>query len=348
MLSDLYHAYYCARKHKRNTTNQLDFELNLESNIHELYDAVQTRTYKPFPSVAFIVEKPVKREVFAANFRDRVIHHLIFNYLNPVLDGRFITDSYSCRTGKGTLFGIRRLQHHIRSCSENHTKPCYVMKMDIMGYFMHINRTILYNQLERHIAKPHPHWQNVPIDTLKYLIRETIFCDPTLNCRLNTPEHTWIGLPQSKSLFYSPDDCGLPIGNLTSQLFSNVYLHDLDCFVKHRLKCKHYGRYVDDFYILSSSEEPEYYRYIRNEIDRFLNEKLQLCLHPKKYSLQHYSKGTPFLGVVVYPYHTVAGRRILKSYFSASPEERYKYAGFFKHHNCYQMLQTKTSIKIEN
>ena len=337
MLSDLYHAYYCARKHKRNTINQLGFEFDLEANIHALYDEVRMRAYKPLPSVAFIVENPVKREVFAANFRDRVIHHLIFNYLNPVLDNRFITDSYSCRTGKGTLFGIRRLQHHIRSCSENHSKPCYVMKMDIEGYFMKMNRTILYNQLERHIAKPHPHWQNIPIDVLKYLIRETIFCDPTDNCKLNTSEHTWTGLPKSKSLFYSPPDCGLPIGNLTSQLFSNVYLHELDCFVKHKLKCKHYGRYVDDFYIVSSSEDPGYYRYLRRTINDFLEEKLQLCLHPRKFYLQHYSKGLPFLGVVVYPYHTVASRRNRSNYLAARPEERHKYDGFLMHHDCYRL-----------
>ncbi len=337
MLSDLYHAYRCARKHKRNTINQLDFEFDLEKNIHALYDEVRTHTYKPLRSIAFIVEEPVKREVFAANFRDRVIHHYIFNCLNPVLDKRFIDDSYSCRTGKGTLYGIRRLQKHIRSCSENHSKSCTVMKMDIEGYFMRMNRTILYNQLMQHIEKPHPHWQNVPIDTLKYLIYETIFNDPTTDCKMNTPEHTWIGLPKSKSLFHTPDGCGLPIGNLTSQLFSNVYLHDFDIFVKHTLKCKYYGRYVDDFYILSQSEDPEYYRYLRNEIDTFLKEKLELNLHPKKFYKQHYSKGVPFLGVVVYPYHTVAGRRILKNYFSTPLEERHKYNGFFVHHDCWRM-----------
>jgi hypothetical protein len=161
----------------------------LEQNIHELYDAVRTHTYKPLQSIAFIVENPVKREVFVANFRDRVIHHYIFNCLNPVLDARFIEDSYSCRTRKVTLYGIRRLQKHIRSCSENHTKPCYAMKMDIEGYFMHMNRTILYNLLMNHIEKPHPHWQTVPIDTLKYFIRETIFCDSTIDCKFNTPPH---------------------------------------------------------------------------------------------------------------------------------------------------------------
>jgi len=318
----------------------LDFELNLEQNIHELHDAICSNTYEPLQSIAFIVEEPVKREVFAANFRDRVIHHWIFNHLNPVLDNRFITDCYSCRTGKGTLFGIRRLEYHVRSCSQNHTRPIYAMKMDIEGYFMRMNRKILYKQLERHFEKPHPHWQNVPIELAKHLIHKTIFNDPTADCKYNTPPHTWHGLPKSKSLFHARPDCGLPIGNLTSQLFSNVYLNGFDHFVKHKLKCKHYGRYVDDFYILSTSQDPEYYRHLRHEIDNYLHTKLELNLHPKKFYLQHYSKGIPFLGVVVYPYHTVVNRRNKANYLKAKPEKKQDYRGMFLHHNSHHILTT--------
>ncbi|MCL2028570.1 MAG: RNA-directed DNA polymerase [Bacteroidales bacterium] len=339
MLQDLYNAYYGARRHKRNTMNQLDFEFDLEKNIHKLYDAIQTRTYEPLQSIAFIVEEPVKREVFAANFRDRVVHHWIFNHLNPVLDGRFIEDSYSCRTGKGTLYGIRRLQKHIRSCSENHTKNCIVMKMDIEGYFMKMNRNILYDQLVKHIEKPHKHWQNVPIDTLLYLIRQTLFNDPTIHCKLNTSIDTWRGLPDSKSLFHSPPNCGLPIGNLTSQLFSNVYLHEFDSYVKRTLGIRYYGRYVDDFYILSQSENPKYYQHLRDEIQKFLQEKLELSLHPKKFYQQHYSKGVPFLGVVVYPYHTAVNRRNRHNFLNASAESKKNYRGFFMHHDEYKFLE---------
>ena len=306
-----------------------------------MYDEITARTYKPAPCVAFIVEYPVKREVFASTFKDRVIHHLIYHYMETVLDSRFIHDSYSCRVGKGTLFGIRRLQQHVRSCSQNHTRPIYAMKMDLEGYFMNMNRSILYRQLEQHIAKPHPHWETIPIDLLKYLIRETIFADPTVDCRYNTPPHTWIGLPKSKSLFHSPPDCGLPIGNLTSQIFSNVYLHDLDNFIKHKLKCKYYGRYVDDFFILSASQDPEYYRHLRQEIDNFLRKNLELNLHPKKFYLQHYSKGIPFLGVVVYPYHTVVNRRNKANYLKATPEKKQDYKGMFLHHNSYKILTTR-------
>jgi retron-type reverse transcriptase len=337
LLKDVFFAYYCARKHKRNTINQLKFELDLETNIHQLCHDILYHTYEPRPSVVFIVENPVKREVFAADFRDRVVHHLIFNYLNPVLDARFIYDSYSCRTGKGTLFGIRRLEHHIRSCSQNHTKPCYIMKMDVEGYFMQMNRQLLWELLQQHIAKRHPHWQTIPLDILYYLTEKTIFIDPTQDCVFKTARSSWDGLPLSKSLFHSPENCGLPIGNLTSQLFSNVYLHELDKFVEYRLGCKHYGRYVDDFYLLEHT--PEKLLEWRAEIERFLREQLHLRAHPHKFYLQYYSKGVAFLGVVIYPYHTVIGRRIRKNYYAASPEKKEEYHAFFMHHNAFKLKE---------
>ena len=336
LLKDVFFAYYGARKHKRNTINQLKFELDLEANIHQLCHDILYRTYEPRPSVAFIVEKPVKREVFAADFRDRVVHHLIFNYLNPVLDARFVYDSYSCRTGKGTLFGIRRLEHHIRSCSQNHTQPCYIMKMDVEGYFMQMNRRLLWKLLQQHIEKRHKHWQTVPLDILYYLTEKTIFIDPTRGCVFKTARSLWDGLPPSKSLFHSPENCGLPIGNLTSQLFSNVYLHELDKFVEYRLGCNHYGRYVDDFYLLAHT--PEKLLEWRAEIERFLTEQLHLRAHPRKFYLQHYSKGVAFLGVVVYPYHTAIGHRIRKNYYAAPPGKKQEYHAFFMHHNAFKYM----------
>ena len=175
-------------------------------------------------------------------------------------------------------------------------------------------------------------------DDVKYLIHETLFNDPIIDCKFNTPPHTWRGLPKSKSLFHSPPDCGLPIGNLTSQLFSNVYLHDFDEFVKRKLKVKYYGRYVDDFYILSSETDPQYYKYLRREMDNFLKENLELNLHPRKFYQQHYSKGIPFLGVVVYPYYTTIGRRVRNAYHVAPPENKHHYKGFFMHHNTHALM----------
>lgn len=145
LLVDLFKAYYEARKHKRNTRNQLRFEMNLEENLVNLRDELYDRTYKVGRSTCFIIEDPVKREIFAADFRDRVVHHLVYNYIMPIFERTFIADSYSCRKGKGTLYGVKRLEHHIRSCSKNYTTTVYALKMDIQGYFMNINCKRLFS-----------------------------------------------------------------------------------------------------------------------------------------------------------------------------------------------------------
>lgn len=131
---DLYAAFLCAKKHKSNKDYVKKFEENLYENLSELCDELWNRTYKSKPYVCFVIEYPKKREIFAANFRDRIVHHLFYNYTYALFDSTLIEDSYSCRIGKGTYYGIERLDHHIRSCSENYTKKTYVLKMDIRGY----------------------------------------------------------------------------------------------------------------------------------------------------------------------------------------------------------------------
>ena len=140
LLKDLYQAYFDARKHKRNKPYQLRFEANLENNLQELCNELFDRTYKARPSICFIIRDPKKREVFAANFRDRIVHHLYYNYTHEIYERTFIHDTYSCIKGRGTHYGIDRLQQHIRKESQNYKIPCYALKMDIRGYFMHINR----------------------------------------------------------------------------------------------------------------------------------------------------------------------------------------------------------------
>ena len=145
--------------------------------------------------------KPVKREIFAADFRDRVVHHLIFNAINPIFEKHFIKDSYSCRIGKGTSEGIRRVNHFIRSCSENYQKDCWILKLDIKGYFMAMDRNILYGKIERALrAAKNPDFD---VDTTLYLIRAVVFNDPTKNCRIKGKREDWVGLPKSKSLFFA-------------------------------------------------------------------------------------------------------------------------------------------------
>lgn len=257
LITDLFTAYYCARKNKRNTFNQLKFEYDYESNLFKLYRLILSRTYKPLPEIAFIVNKPVKREIFAADFRDRVVHHLLFNYLNPILEKYFINDCYSCRIGKGTSYGIKRAVKHMRASSNNYTEDCYVLKLDIQGYFMSINKTILYGATKGYLAKEKSKRDVLPFDEdlVDFLLKVIIFNDPTKNCRFKGWPQDWRGLPKSKSLFYAEPCCGLPIGNLTSQLFGNVYLTGFDHFVKRNLAINYYGRYVDDFVLMHTDEQ---------------------------------------------------------------------------------------------
>ncbi len=250
LIEDLFRAYFGARKNKRNTINALQFEYDFERRLFELQEELSTRTYSPMPSICFVNQYPVKREVFAADFRDRVVHHLIYNYIYHICERLFIYDSYSCRPKKGTLLGIKRLDHHIRSCSQNYQKDCYILKLDISGYFMNLDKAILYRILENIAANYRKEIEREEIDLsfLLFLIRRVIFDDPTRHCRIKGRKSDWQDLPKDKSLFYSAPGTGLPIGNLTSQLFSNVYLNAFDHYVKYHLGCKHYGRYVDDFF----------------------------------------------------------------------------------------------------
>ncbi|MBQ7532453.1 MAG: RNA-directed DNA polymerase, partial [Bacteroidales bacterium] len=252
LLEDLYKAYYDARRHKRNKPYQLRFEENLDNNLNELCDELYNRTYKAMPSSCFIITDPKKREVFAAEFRDRIVHHLYYNYTYKMFERTFIHDTYSCLKGRGTHFGIERLQQHIRQESQNYKVPCYVMKMDIRGYFMHINREKLLDICLKSLDKMAFHkvskhrmerWKDVmDMGFIEYLTREIVLLNPITDCLVIGKPSEWDDLPHDKSLYHTPEGCGLPIGNLTSQLFSNVYLNVMDQFMKRVLKCRHYGR----------------------------------------------------------------------------------------------------------
>jgi len=148
-LDELFEAYYECRKNKRSTANALAFELAYESNLLALFEEIRSGTYRVGKSIAFIVNRPVKREIFAGDFRDRIVHHLIIRKLNPIFEKIFIHDSYSCREGKGTLFGVRRIDGFIRSATENYVRDAYILKLDIQGFFMNIDRGILLDRLSR-------------------------------------------------------------------------------------------------------------------------------------------------------------------------------------------------------
>lgn len=248
---ELFQAYFSCRKNKRKTTQALEFELNYQEELIKLYQEINSFSYKPKRSIAFIIEKPVKREIFAGHFRDRIIHHLIFNKLNELFEKEFIHDSYSCRVNKGTSYGIKRVDRFIRRRSQNYTRDCYILKLDIAGFFMNIDKNILFKKLKNFIFKK---YKNNDRKLLLYLCQKVIFNNPCKNCIIKGKISNWDGLPKNKSLFFSKKDCGLPIGNLTSQIFANFYLNEFDHFLKHKLKINFYGRYVDDFIIVHKSK----------------------------------------------------------------------------------------------
>ncbi|NDV97482.1 hypothetical protein D0T84_21680 [Dysgonomonas sp. 521] len=296
-LSDMFEAYYCCRKNKRKTGNALKFELDYENNLIQLWREINAGSYRVGRSIAFIVEKPVKREIFAGDFRDRVIHHLIINKFIHLFEKDFIYDSYSCRKGRGTLFGVKRVDRFIRACSENYTRDCYVLKMDIQGFFMSIRRDILFDKLHELIGC---NYHEPDRDLLLSLVYKVVMNDCTQSCIIKSSRRKWEGLPSNKSLFGQQGKMrGLPIGNLTSQIFGNFYLSSFDHFIKSEHGIRYYARYVDDFVIVHPNKT--FLRNLIPVIRDFLRNELDLVLHPKKIQLQHYSKGTKFTGAFIMP-----------------------------------------------
>ena len=320
LLCDLREAYYDARRHKRNKPYQLRFEAKLEENLEELCDALWNRTYKPRHSDCFIITDPKCREVFAAHFRDRVVHHLYYNYTHEMFERTFIKDTYSCIKNRGTHYGIERLQKHILSESRNYSRECYVLKMDIRGYFMNINRQKLLEIASKSLNKMSKHkvgkyrktlWEDVvDMDFVHYLTKEIILLNPIEGCRFIGPPSDWYNLPFEKSMFHTPEGCGLPIGNLTSQLYSNVYLNVFDQFMKRELHCRHYGRYVDDFYVVSTNRE--WLESLIPRVREFLKDKLGLAIHEGKTQIINIRKGVDFLGGYLLPYRIYTDRSTLE------------------------------------
>lgn len=311
-IEDLFQAYISCRRFKRNTINAIAFEVDYESNLVKLCEEINSGIYQPGRSIAFIVDKPVKREIFAADFRDRVVHHLIISKLNSIFEKEFIYDSYACRVGKGTLFGIQRINRFIRQCSVNYAKDCYILKLDIKGFFMCVDKRILFEKL---LVFINDKYKEQDRDLIIDLCRKIIFYGPTRKCIIKGNRKNWRGLPTDKSLFSSPKNCGLPIGNLTSQVFANFYMNSFDHFIKHDLGIRFYGRYVDDFVIVHSDKE--YLKSLIAKIKNFLKLELNLTLHPNKVYLQHYTKGVKYLGAVIKPYRTYIANRTKGNFYEA-------------------------------
>lgn len=292
-LEDIFAAYYGCRKNKRNTRSAMVFEVNYEQNCVELWKEVNEHRYVPQNSVTFIVTRPVIREVFAADFRDRVIHHLLASRLNPLLEELFTENTSCCRKGKGTHYGIKKLDEAIRECSCGYTADCWVLTLDVKSYFMSIDKCMLMDMWEEFIEL---RYQGNDKRTLLFLLRTVIMNDPTKGCEKRSSESLWKKLPTDKSLFSCGDGRGLPIGDWTSQMSANFLLNGLDHWLSGEFEFT--GRYMDDFHIVSTQLE---------KMKRFvplISEKMKyigLTLHPKKIHLQHYSKGVKYIGAVIKP-----------------------------------------------
>lgn len=321
---ELWRAYLAARKGKRLTIDEHRFELNDMENILNLRESMLRHCYHPSRGVAFIVHDPVVREIVAAPFRDRVVHHFLFNICADWWDRRFIPDSYSCRKGKGTLYGQKRLAHHLRQVTKNYTRPAVIAKLDIQGYFMSLRHDLLYRRvlwgLEQqffHSARPDfkndirclPQDRQALCRLLRYVWKEIIYDQPMRDIAIRGRRSDWRELPSNKSLFRQLEGYGIVIGNLTSQLLSNIFLDQLDRYVVHELRYPHYGRYVDDFYILVPLERREQLLRDVDLIERFLREQLNLALHPKKRYIQTVDHGAPFIGATVFPGFIIPSRR---------------------------------------
>lgn len=332
LLVQLVAAFEDARKGKLKTYDEHGFEENWVENLVKLRDSILEHRYEPGASVTFVIFEPMVREIFAAPFRDRVVHHFLYRMQAGWWDRRFIYDSYSCRVEKGTLFGVKRAQRFMRLASDNYTKEAKVVKLDIQGYFMSLPREKLYKRVRSGLEEQFGEYMDDPMGyqlfkICDFLWKQILFDDPILKARKRGQRKYWNPevLPPSKSLYQQPYGKGIVIGNLTSQLVSNIYLDMLDRYVYYELGYKYYGRYVDDCFIMVPEEEYEKVKQDLKKIKKFLEENLELKLHPKKKYCQSIYKGMSFLGARVYPRCLCPSDRLQANFRQAATGLMYGY-----------------------
>lgn len=294
---DLVEAYFDCRRTKRNSASALAFEANLERNLVALFDELHADTYQPGRSICFVVTRPKPREVWAAAFRDRIVHHLLYNRISPRFHASFIADSCACIPGRGTLYAAERLEAKIRSITQNWARPAYYLKLDLANFFVSIDKDVLRHQLARRVHEP---WWMA-------LAEQILMHDPRSDFEFRGRPEQMVLVPPHKRLMNQPPHLGLPIGNLSSQFFANVYLNALDQFAKHRVGARHYIRYVDDFILLH--ESAQWLNQAKTQIEAFLQEQLHVRINPKKTILQPVARGVDFVGQVIKPWSRTTRRR---------------------------------------
>lgn len=325
---ELYDAYIDCRKRKRSSANCQKFEIDATHKLWQLWKDLNNGTYKIGRSIAFIVHHPKDREVFAADFRDRIVHHLIVRRIEKLLEEEFIEDSYSCRKGKGTLYGIKRCEEFMRKVSNNYTQKAYILKGDFKSFFMRIDKRKMYKAICDLLEK-RGNFDEETLAFMKHVIALIVFNRPQLNCIRKQPVAAWKCLPGDKTMFECDEDHGVPIGNITSQIFANLFLSVFDHWIKDILGIEEYGRYVDDFFIVSVllgllvSLIPQ--------IREFLA-KYGVTLHPKKVSIQEVEKGAVILGQVIKPYGRLIARRTVGTLYTRLTKYN-EFIAWHKEHN---------------
>lgn len=296
---ELYNAYIHCRRRKRKTINSIKFEINELYNLYVLYNDLINYKYVIGKSIAFICYYPKPREIFAADFRDRIVHHLIhdrnISYFENFV---WIDDTYSCRVNKGTLYGVNHIKQQIIKYSNNYEYLVFAAKCDLKSFFVYIDKDILYNILEKFIRTVDKNRDNKDIEFDLYLWRLIIYNRPQDNCIFKQSLSCWNSLEPGKSLreISKKDNRGFAIGNLTSQMLANFYMSIFDYYIYYKLNCP-YGRYVDDFVILNNSQE-EANRIVKNATE-YLKNKLKLTLHPTKTQIQEISHGVQMTGTII-------------------------------------------------
>lgn len=313
-IENLFQAWGEFRKGKSKRFDVQEFERNLEDNLFELHQKLKSKTYRHGYYKFFYVNDPKQRHIHKASVADRVVHHLLYTFLYKLFDKSFIYDSYSCRLDKGTHKGVRRLEQFARKVSQNYTADCWALKCDIKKFFASIDHEVLLQLLEKRIKDGDILW----------LLKQIIYSF-----------HSEQGVNK-----------GMSLGNLTSQVFANIYLNELDQFAKHKLKVKYYIRYADDFLFLSENREL-LHEHI-DKIKQFLTSKLKLELHPNKIYIRCLDNGIDFLGYIVLPHYilprTKTRRRIFKKIREKVGLENFNqslksYLGYLGHASSFKIEQ---------
>jgi retron-type reverse transcriptase len=333
-IENLFVAWKEFRSGKRHKSDVRIFERNLEENLFSLRESLITGTYQHGIYSSFYINDPKARSIQKAEVVDRVLHHAIYRILYPLFDKSFISDSYSCRLDKGTHNAVNRLEYFARKVSQNYTCPCFALKCDVKKFFASVNHRLLKNIIRKKIEDEDVIWllneiiSSFPLDSPAGPNRE----------RERERERERSCLRQ-ESLFSRK---GIPIGNLTSQLFANIYLNELDVFIKHNLRAKYYVRYCDDFVILS--RDRDYLNDLIAKITDFLESKLQLSLHENKIEIRKLHQGIDFLGYVVLPgckiMRSKTKRRMLRKVDKTNESS---YLGLLKHCKGYK-LEKKVKV----